>query len=138
MARLNVSATIHPKDPHVLLVGVEDESGDVASTRTRGGGGLKKDNFYVYAWAWNNQVASRPPSSVTVKKVTTLPLPDTGFFFRLDLEDIESGEDSPGQEYSYDTIQQLHPIVYTVAVKTTDDRGQAIACSCHPGEKPPR
>jgi hypothetical protein len=127
MAKLGVSATIHHGDLSLILVAVENDAGDPLP-------GLGKESFHVYLWASRTGGPAAGPSGnfpalVLIESVRQLPFFDAGHFYELRLGNAAGSEDGIDWEAP---VRDFGPIVYAVLVRTRSDRGQAIACACHP------
>jgi len=132
MARLNVSATTHPRDVGFVLVSVEDGDGEPIA-------GLQATSFQVNCWANGGFSAGAGFGtnwfSMPVASVVELPSAgvDQGAFYELELGNLHLGNaDEPPEGFDPSYID---PIVYTVIVHAPQgDRGQAISCRCRWGD----
>jgi hypothetical protein len=121
MARLEMSAAIHPLDIHYLLVAIEDESGTPVAD-------LKAGDFSVRMWAGTGQAAGSSGMHVPVVAVSDFPVTGTpGFFYTVLLGDIHFTE---RQHKSTAPLDAFGPLVYGVSVDRNSDHGEAIACAC--------
>jgi hypothetical protein len=122
MARLEVSATIHPLDVSYVLVAVEDEAGEPVEK-------LGPDDLTVAFWA-SGGFAPGMGGAIPVAAVDDWGSPKHGLFYTLRLGEVIYGGGTPDDPYSPTPVATFHPLVYSVSVDRDGDHGQAIACAC--------
>ena len=126
MAKLEVSATIHPLDARYLLVAVEDDTGAPVQ--------LKPDNFRVRIWAATGLIPGSIGIDVPIAAVSLLSIepeePKYPYFYVLQLDDVPIGTGAPYDPLTTVSLYVFGPLVYGVVVDRDDSHGQAIACAC--------
>jgi hypothetical protein len=123
MARLNVSATIHPLDVNYVLVAVEDEVGEPVN-------GLAEKNFEVDIWASSSYAPGVFfAGPVPVVDIRDLSIVEAGYFLELRLGEVPVYDDH-GQQIGANPVTHYDPLSYAIGVTRNGDHGQAIACAC--------